>query len=219
MAKVLQHRRGTTAEHSNFTGAAGEITFDTTAKRLVAHDGTTKGGIPVATKQEVEQVANSLDPRILDAASQADILEAVNQAISSSFSETDAESLANGLATLEVNKADKTQWTESFVQLSSSVALGTFTLDLSEYLPSDGDFEVLFKASLTRSDTSGTNTNISFWFRNEWPYGGSCDGSNWQSAVVCGVLPMNRQSGLKYKLDGYEPSACKIYAFAYRKVS
>ena len=79
MAKVLQHRRGTTAEHSNFTGAAGEITFDTTAKRLVAHDGTTKGGIPVATKQEVEQVANSLDPRILDAASQADILEAVGQ--------------------------------------------------------------------------------------------------------------------------------------------
>ena len=79
MAKVLQHRRGTTAEHSNFTGAAGEITFDTTAKRLVAHDGSTKGGIPVATKQEVEQVANSLDPRILDAASQADILEAVGQ--------------------------------------------------------------------------------------------------------------------------------------------
>lgn len=79
MAKVLQHRRGTSSEHTNFTGAAGEITFDTTAKRLVAHDGTTKGGIPVATKQEVEQVANSLDPRILDAASQADILEAVGQ--------------------------------------------------------------------------------------------------------------------------------------------
>ena len=80
MAKVLQHRRGTSSEHANFTGAAGEITFDTTAKRLVAHDGTTKGGIPVATKQEVEQVANSLDPRILDAASQADIIEAVSQA-------------------------------------------------------------------------------------------------------------------------------------------
>lgn len=70
----------TTSELNNFTGAAGEITFDTTAKRLVAHDGTTKGGIPVATKQEVEQVANSLDPRILDAASQADIIEAVSQA-------------------------------------------------------------------------------------------------------------------------------------------
>ena len=56
MAKVLQHRRGTAAEHSNFTGAAGEITFDTTDKRLVAHDGTTKGGIPMAKKSEVDAI-------------------------------------------------------------------------------------------------------------------------------------------------------------------
>lgn len=56
MAKVLQHRRGTTAEHSNFTGAAGEITFDTTDKRLVAHDGTTKGGIPMAKKSDVDAI-------------------------------------------------------------------------------------------------------------------------------------------------------------------
>ena len=80
----------TTNELSTFTGAAGEITFDTTAKRLVAHDGTTKGGISMARVSELEsaktelqgkidQVTNSLDPRILDAASQADILEAVGQ--------------------------------------------------------------------------------------------------------------------------------------------
>ena len=56
MAKVLQHRRGTTAEHSNFTGAAGEITYDTTDKRLVVHDGATKGGIPVAKKSEVDAI-------------------------------------------------------------------------------------------------------------------------------------------------------------------
>ena len=98
MAKVLQHRRGTTAEHGNFTGAAGEITFDTTAKRLVAHDGTTKGGIPVATKQEVEQVATSLDPRILDAASQADILEAVGQVTGGSISQPTLEGLQSQIS-------------------------------------------------------------------------------------------------------------------------
>ena len=80
MAKALQRRRGTTAEHANFTGLEGEFTYDTTEKRIVAHDGVTKGGIPMATKKEVEEVANSLDPRILDAASQSDILEAVSQA-------------------------------------------------------------------------------------------------------------------------------------------
>lgn len=48
MSIVLQHRRGTTAQHATFTGAAGEVTFDTTKKTLVAHDGLTAGGIPLA---------------------------------------------------------------------------------------------------------------------------------------------------------------------------
>lgn len=48
MSIVLQHRRGTTAQHATFTGAAGEFTFDTTKKTVVAHDGLTAGGIPLA---------------------------------------------------------------------------------------------------------------------------------------------------------------------------
>jgi len=37
-------RHGTTAQHATFTGADGEVTFDTTKKCLVAHDGATPGG-------------------------------------------------------------------------------------------------------------------------------------------------------------------------------
>lgn len=48
MAKLLKIRRGTTAQHSTFTGAAGEVTMDTDKKTLVAHDGTTAGGTPMA---------------------------------------------------------------------------------------------------------------------------------------------------------------------------
>ncbi|MEN2673372.1 hypothetical protein [Herbaspirillum huttiense] len=48
MSIVLQHRRGTTAQHATFTGAAGEVTYDTTKKTLVAHDGLTAGGIALA---------------------------------------------------------------------------------------------------------------------------------------------------------------------------
>lgn len=40
-------RRGTTAQHASFTGADGEVTFDTTKKALVLHDGVTPGGKPV----------------------------------------------------------------------------------------------------------------------------------------------------------------------------
>lgn len=47
MSKRIQLRRGTTAETSTFTGAAGEVTVDTTKKTLVVHDGVTAGGHPL----------------------------------------------------------------------------------------------------------------------------------------------------------------------------
>jgi hypothetical protein len=48
MATALKLRRGTTAQHSSFTGAEGEITVDTTKDTVVVHDGSTAGGVPLA---------------------------------------------------------------------------------------------------------------------------------------------------------------------------
>jgi len=45
MSKQVRFRRGTTAQHSVFTGPAGEVTVDTDKKALVVHDGVTAGGI------------------------------------------------------------------------------------------------------------------------------------------------------------------------------
>lgn len=53
MPTALQHRRGTTTQHSTFTGAVGEITVDTTKKTAVVHDGTTAGGIPLAKESDI----------------------------------------------------------------------------------------------------------------------------------------------------------------------
>lgn len=44
MSRQIQIRRGTAAEHNNFTGAIGEITMDTTKKTLRVHDGEKVGG-------------------------------------------------------------------------------------------------------------------------------------------------------------------------------
>ena len=44
MAKLLKLRRGTTSQHSSFTGAEGECTVDTTKDTLIVHDGSTAGG-------------------------------------------------------------------------------------------------------------------------------------------------------------------------------
>lgn len=48
MPTVLQLRRGTTAEHSTFTGAEGEVTVNTSKDTIVVHDGSTQGGFEVA---------------------------------------------------------------------------------------------------------------------------------------------------------------------------
>jgi len=47
MAKLLKLRRGTTSQHSSFTGAEGEVTVDTDKETLVVHNGSTSGGFPV----------------------------------------------------------------------------------------------------------------------------------------------------------------------------
>ena len=47
MSRILQIRRGTTAQNDKFTGLAGEISFDTDAKTLRVHDGVKLGGYPL----------------------------------------------------------------------------------------------------------------------------------------------------------------------------
>ncbi len=47
MGKQVRLRRGTTVQHATFTGADGEVTFDTTKKALVVHDGVSAGGKPI----------------------------------------------------------------------------------------------------------------------------------------------------------------------------
>src|SRR5574341_987494 len=66
MPKQVRLRRGTTAQHATFTGAEGEVTFDTTKKCLVVHDGVTPGGRPFGdylvlspVDVEAQQVINS----------------------------------------------------------------------------------------------------------------------------------------------------------------
>ena len=47
MATALQLRRGTTAQNNAFTGAAGELSYDTQTEALIVHDGSTAGGFEI----------------------------------------------------------------------------------------------------------------------------------------------------------------------------
>lgn len=59
-SKVLKPRRGSTVEHSTFKGQAFEITFDTDKKTIVAHDGLTMGGFPLAHEEDIVETDTAL---------------------------------------------------------------------------------------------------------------------------------------------------------------
>lgn len=106
MAKQVQYRRGTTVQHSTFTGALGEITVDTTKNVVVVHDGSTTGGFPMATNAEVVTLAQSLTS---NAAVQAAAINALttNAAVQSSAIDqlnanvTAANAVVNSVANLQ----------------------------------------------------------------------------------------------------------------------
>jgi hypothetical protein len=54
MSTQVQFRRGTTAAHSTFTGAVGEITVDTTKNTAVVHDGAAAGGYPLSLETDAK---------------------------------------------------------------------------------------------------------------------------------------------------------------------
>ena len=64
MTRVLQIRRGTTAQNNDFTGLPGEITMDTDAKTLRIHDGKTLGGFAL---QRADNTASDTGTLNLDA--------------------------------------------------------------------------------------------------------------------------------------------------------
>lgn len=58
MAKQVQLRRGTTAEHAAFTGVEGELTIDTTKDTIVVHDAYQVGGFPLL-REDLNNLANN----------------------------------------------------------------------------------------------------------------------------------------------------------------
>lgn len=58
MSTTVRLRRGTTAQHSTFTGAEGEVTVNTDKDSLVVHDGSTPGGFEHVNLNSNQRLTN-----------------------------------------------------------------------------------------------------------------------------------------------------------------
>lgn len=59
MATAIQRRRGSSAQHANFTGLSGEITVDTDLNTIIVHDGSTAGGERLARYSELTEFSGN----------------------------------------------------------------------------------------------------------------------------------------------------------------
>ena len=58
MATQVQYRRGTAVQNASFTGAAGELTIDTTNNIILVQDGSTAGGFPLVGVAATQTLTN-----------------------------------------------------------------------------------------------------------------------------------------------------------------
>lgn len=79
--KQVQRRRGSTVEHSVFTGAMGEVTVDTTKFVQVVHNGATPGGFPQASARDIADLADQAadDDAVLQSHIDANLLITVQR--------------------------------------------------------------------------------------------------------------------------------------------
>ena len=89
MAKQLQLRRGTTAEHSSFTGEVGELTIDTDKDTAVVHDNYQAGGFPLLREDLNNLPAGSINvSKIAASGSYGQVLQVNNAANGIEIAET-----------------------------------------------------------------------------------------------------------------------------------
>ena len=69
MTTQVQFRRGTTSQHSSFTGAVGEVTVDTDLSTLKVHDGSAAGGVRIAKFTDIASAITAATIDISDSSS------------------------------------------------------------------------------------------------------------------------------------------------------
>jgi hypothetical protein len=127
MAQQVQFRRGTTSDHSAFTGALGEITVDTTLKTIRVHDASTVGGNIIAAANGATLTSTTLTgPSIANAA-----ISGSNNILSGTLTVTTG-SIANAtlnspsIANAAISGANN-QLSGTLTVTTGSIANGTFT--------------------------------------------------------------------------------------------
>jgi len=137
MPTTVQFRRGSTSQLSNFTGANGELVFDTTVKTLKLHDGSTQGGIEllrkdfsnaVTTVSTVTNSATTLDSWSTSTYRSAKYTVSITDNVNSEYQTCDVNVVHNGSAVSPAVVGSNYTGASSRMSFTASIATGSLTL-------------------------------------------------------------------------------------------
>ena len=168
MAKLLKLRRGTTSQHSSFTGAEGEVTVDTTKDVVVVHNGSTQGGIPLAKESAVPALLDE-DNMASNSATAVPSQQSVKAYVDAGdLSLIDEDDMATNSATRPPSQQSVKAYTDTtFAPKASPALTGTATavnLTLSGNLTVNGTTTTVASTNTTIADNllelnSGASSN------------------------------------------------------------
>ena len=176
MSTQIQRRRGTTSEHSTFTGAAGEITIDSTKNTVVVHDGSTQGGFPLATEAGAAATVGDLTDVTITSVGAGEILKySGSEWVNNTLAEAGIVATGDIGSTVQAYDANLTGFVTA---LTLPVADGT----TGQFLKTDGAGNVTF-ASIPTINTLNDIGNVTITGAStgeflQW------SGSAWINAVV-----------------------------------
>jgi len=176
MSTQIQRRRGTTSEHSTFTGAAGEITIDSTKNTVVVHDGSTQGGIPLAKESALASTVGALTDVTVTSVGAGELLKySGSEWVNNTLAEAGIVATGDIGSTVQAYDANLTGFVTA---LTLPVADGT----TGQFLKTDGAGNVTF-ASIPTINTLNDIGNVTITGAStgeflQW------SGSAWVNAVV-----------------------------------
>ena len=153
MATQVQFRRGTTSEHSSFTGAVGEVTVDTTLDTIRVHDGSTAGGTRIAKFSEVGVKVVGDDSATLTITPDDTLRIAGGDGITTSTDSAGTLSIAAS-SDLVVNSLESTDSTTITVKDNLAIQ-GKLIAEDSSVLNIDGGISVIGASEFSGAITSG----------------------------------------------------------------
>ena len=124
MAKLLKLRRGTTTQHSSFTGAEGEVTVDTSKDTAVVHDGSQAGGRPLA-REDLNNVANNTVRDKVNAATDSNTFtDADHTKLNGIETAATADQTASEIKTLYESNSDTNAFTNAYQTKLGNIETG-----------------------------------------------------------------------------------------------